>query len=743
MTLLFTLNQFRLSLLLCILSLGAIAQEGNLVDNGTQKSIPNDSIKRQEVEDLFEKSINQFVEKNYAKSIEIGQEAGKLAKNIKYDRMYYRISSLVGNAFIELGDTLQAKRIFKETLDAASINTDTSAIISSVIDLGNIYTLEKDFPQATKFYQRALPIAKKFKDSSKLYILNYNLAELYLNEKKAKEARKYVTEMLRYNRNLNSPYYPAGTNLLLGRLALIENDPRIASSYLARSIEIAEPIKFVDALTQAYNYQAEAERLLGNFEKAYTIKLKEQELQLAEYDQDKIEAQESFAAKFKLAQYQQDLERQELENIAKEEKAKRDATIFWGKIAGAILLAFVAFFIFAYVRRRKLLKTLLLKNKQYLEAKNNSERMAESTRRLFSSVSHELRTPMYGIAGISSMLYEQPETQKFKDELGALKYSTDYLSTLINNVLQLNSLRGETKNILRSDKFDIRKVATNVVSNLNYVNSTKGFDIDLKISEDVPRFLIGDQVKLSQVLINILGNSKKFTNSGFIKLRVEALNISETIADIQFTVVDSGIGIDPELLPNIWDEFGEASNTNKYHGSGLGLPIVKKILDLHKSEIFLRSEKNKGTEIRFTIAFEYAEEDTPENSHHNTDNLKRIKGKTILIVDDNKINLLVTQKKLKSYGIDTELANGGMESVSKVREQCYDLVLMDIHMPEVDGFKATALIKEIRPNIPIVAFTAVNFEAIEMKIQSSSFDDILLKPYSNDKLESILFKYIT
>lgn len=701
-----------------------------------------DSVQKQ-VDSLVKIVWNHYTKKDYGKTIQVGEETIELASQIKDYKNITQLASLMGNAFLQIEDTLQAKRIFSKSLENSEKRKDSASILAARIDLGNFYALQKEYTPAILQYKQALPLAKKLNDTTYLFILNYNIAEGSLELQDLKEADYYVEQMKIYGGNLKWPTYHAAAALLLGKYFVLKKNPVQAINHLTRSIGISEEENDIEGLIEAYEYYAKAEVLLGNFRRAYELREKYDFYKNEKYKTDKIEAIETVTGKFKLNQFKQEIKAKELQNEFNEQQAKKETTIIWSGIAGGILLLFSLFVLNSNRKRKKLFKDLLVKNKQYLEAKEKSEELTKAKSTMFSTISHELRTPMYGIIGIASLLKDDKSLKKHKENIKSLNFSADYLLSLINNVLQLNNLDSSHYKELNKVPFNIRELVNNVIKSSEFIRTEKPNTFEVFISNDVPTYIIGDNVRLSQVLINLVGNSTKFTENGIVRLEILKLHSKGRKICLQFSVKDSGKGISPENQRLIFDEFSQTNDGGKYKGTGLGLPIVKKILELHNSEIFIRSGIGQGTEIKFDIWYHAPLKQTADITEPLLKEEIFFKGKHILVVDDNKINQIVTQKSLHKLGVTSKAANSGQEAIAMVKDENFDLILMDVHMPEMNGFQTTQAIRKFNNSTPIVALTAVEIEEIKEKIKSSGMNDFIIKPYKHHFFVEILYKQLS
>jgi CheY-like chemotaxis protein len=347
---------------------------------------------------------------------------------------------------------------------------------------------------------------------------------------------------------------------------------------------------------------------------------------------------------------------------------------------------------------------------------------------------------MYGIIGISSLMLGDKSLSHQSENLTSLKFSANYLLSLINNVLQFTQFNASTKKIKRSE-FNLRELINNVVESSKYLNTTKPNSYHIEIDESIPKILLGDDIKVSQILMNLVSNASKFTHNGFITIEVEREADNGDQISLYFAIQDSGIGISKERQKQVFTEFGQTGSNYEHQGAGLGLTIVKKLLDLLGSSVTLESELGKGTNVSFSLCFDkITRELRPAPAEFNIDT--SIAGKNILVVDDNKINLLVTKKILERYGARVIVANGGKEGIELAQIEIPDLILMDINMPEMNGFEVAKIIRSLVRDVPIVALTAVEKEKVILNNNSSLFDDFIIKPYKTEEFISLISTYV-
>lgn len=403
----------------------------------------------------------------------------------------------------------------------------------------------------------------------------------------------------------------------------------------------------------------------------------------------------------------------------------------------SLLLTVLACFFYYYYSNRKRIKKMNLK----LKDSNKQLKLIDKERlEFFSILSHELRTPIYGISGLATLIEQEQSAEKRKGYLNTLISSSNYISVLINNVLQISSLKFEKKD-LHLKPTNILKFTNKISSSLKISANQKGLEFNTNIiTNHRNELLLMDNVVLSQILINLCYNAIRYTSKGYISLNITEQHRTATHVNLLFEIKDSGIGIQSQHKEIIFNAFENKSFLEKNSsGSGLGLYIVKTLLKSYKAEVKFVSKTNEGSTFYFDIDFEISE--TPRKQDEKIAHFQNRPSK-ILIVDDNTINLMVTQKNIERIpGCFSETAAHGREAIFLVKEKDFDLVLMDINMPDMDGYEATKHIRLFNPDIPILALTALNSAEIKEKAEASGMNYVITKPYEFEEFKSIILKF--
>lgn len=379
-----------------------------------------------------------------------------------------------------------------------------------------------------------------------------------------------------------------------------------------------------------------------------------------------------------------------------------------------------------------------------IAAKENAEKAALAKSNFLSVMSHEIRTPLNAIIGNIHILKQEPHLPSQEDFIDILQVSAFNLLSLINDVLDFSKIE-EGKVKFTKKPISLKNIAETVMSTNKFKASEHENEIIVTVSEDIPALVLGDDVRLNQILNNLMSNALKFTHNGKVYLDVSLDRVGEKEVFVNFSVKDSGIGIKEESIERIFERFTQADSntTREFGGSGLGLTIIKKLLNLQDSEIHVESEYGKGARFYFTLGFSnLTKEDETTIISGSSDTNYPLEGKTVLLVEDVKFNVLVAQRMITAWGMTVDLAENGQVAVDKAKETTYDVILMDLQMPVMDGFTATRNIRKLGVDTSIIALTASVSVDSQAEVIKSGMNDYLTKPFNPKDLKRALQKAI-
>ena len=414
----------------------------------------------------------------------------------------------------------------------------------------------------------------------------------------------------------------------------------------------------------------------------------------------------------------------------------------WGTLLAAIA-CISCVLTFLYVvnvgrQQQQMIQRLNESEKRLKEASNAKEQF-------LANVSHEIRTPLNAILGFTNLLGRtklEPQQEQYVDFIHS---SGENLLSLINDILDLSKIEAGMMH-LENMPFSLNGLISSIKVMFSEKAKQKNLNLEVTIDPSIKDTLSGDSIRLTQILINLLGNAIKFTEEGFVKLSVEAIKETPREVVLQFSVTDSGIGIAPEKRKNIFDRFqqAEAETTRRFGGTGLGLSIVKQLVELKKGTIHVSSEIGKGSEFVVTLPFVPVEEFLAINNKNVANQLPIFgaKNSRILIAEDNQMNQQLIRHLMLHWQIDFTLVNNGGEALEQLNSNQFTLVLMDIQMPEMDGYATTKAIRnDLKLSIPIIAMTAHAMAGEKEKCLGIGMNEYISKPIKEAELYRIIQQY--
>ncbi|MBT8282380.1 MAG: response regulator [Muriicola sp.] len=582
-------------------------------------------------------------------------------------------------------------RALQELIDAKKLSNDRNLLNNMVLLEGMIYMRIQDYEKASISFNALLvntdPIEKNFL-ATKAHL---GLAELYMRTEDYKESIK------------NS----------LSALELAE-----ANNFKTEFLEANENL--------ALAYEKDAQYKLALEYKENIVEIKDSIFTL-----DKLKAETNKADKLAMEDAQAVISRQDKRIEELSESANRSEIT---AILTSAFLTIISLLAVSLYRNNQIkLKTndlLQTKNRELQAARDAAVQAMEAKTNFLSTVSHELRTPLYAVTGLTHLLLEENPPDHQKEHLKSLKFSGDYLLNFINDILQINKIDAD-KLEPASIEFYLKKIISEVIDSLQQSAKEKNTKIILQYDDNIPQHLMSDPLKLSQILINLIGNSIKFTKNGEVRVIAKLLKKEDENVTVYFEVRDNGIGISKEQQQSIFDSFeqGSIQINREYGGTGLGLTIVKSLLGLFDSQIHLKSDVGKGSSFYFEIELKAKDsivDDVPFEIEQKEYDLN---GLHVLVVEDNKINQVITKKMLAKRGISCDIAENGMEAIDKANKNQYDGILMDIHMPGISGVEATIEIRKFDRQTSIIALTAISLDDSLESFYAAGCNDVVTKPF--------------
>jgi signal transduction histidine kinase/CheY-like chemotaxis protein len=687
---------------------------------------------------------------NYKLAISSSNKALKYAeKNKEKFNKALALTSL-GTIYFEIKKTNDAIDAFSKSIKELSNLPLTSNLALNYYKLGMCHMNLEEYARAEAYINKSQEIYSSLKIENQ-GLIDLQKGIIYKSKGKEKLAAELFTNII--SKPDSEDTFETKTEALY-QLAVIEiKDKRynLALNYLNRALEKNETqVNAEQRIKILYELSKLNEKLL-DIKKSH-LYLKEHVYlrdSLAKLNEYRLDSDDYYSIK--------ENERIDLfEQLNKESEAQQKTNQFMKLIAIlAIALISILSLLSLSLYKNNIIRTqsnklLQDKNNELEIAKEKAEKASQARADFLSTVSHELRTPLNAINGITHLLIEENPKESQIHYLNSLKFSGNYLLTFINEILEINRIESNNIEVENID-FNLKDLLLNIKDSLQELAKVNNNNFVLDIDERIPNAVISDPTKLSQIFINLINNALKFTKNGEVKVLVELFGINDNKATIHFEVIDTGIGIAPEKQQTIFDSFSQGSIeiNRKYGGTGLGLAIVKKLVDLLGGSITLHSELNKGSSFYFDLEMEISTRKIESEKEIELEipldyNEEILANKHVLVVEDNKINQMITKKMVEKKGMTTTIIDNGEDAVEAIRNKNdYDLVLMDVHLPGINGTIATKEIRKFNKQIPVIALTAISLNENRDILLSFGMNDVVTKPFDPVNFYNVIAKVLS
>ena len=689
--------------------------------------------------------MNYFTRNDHFNALKYLNRGKNIAEKIGDQRVLMSILNGLGNIYNREGEYDLALELFLQVLEASEKSGDKRAIAGSLSNIGNSYQGKKDYVKAIDYMTRSLAIAEEMSLKRGIVGLTFNIGNNYKRQANSKTALEYFERSLAVAEEIGSKGQMAQILSAMGRIFQEQNNLNKALSYGTRSLELARETGGVSDIRQASATLKNAYKATGQYREA--LEMYELTIKMRDSINNK-ENQKALIAQKIQGDYDKQKAIDDVENekdVAVEAaKTKAQRNISWGIGVGLLLISVLAFVIFNRLKVTRQQKAIIEEQKKKVE---QSEKYKEQ---FLANMSHEIRTPMHAISGMIKILdrKEHPPTQDVY--LNAMRTSSDNLVVILNDVLDLSKIEAGKLEI-ESIPMNPRLVIENVIQILKYKAEEKGLTLSYDVTNDVPVLVMGDPTRLNQILINLVGNAIKFTEKGSVDISLDVEN-----ERLRFQVNDTGIGIPKKEQASIFGAFEQAKNSTAPHfgGTGLGLSISKQLVELQQGSIGLESTEGSGSTFYVTLPLNIADADAVGADLISEEKLKTmatsLEGIRILFAEDNPFNQMIAQDDLSYYinGITIKTVENGTLAVEAFKTASYDLILMDVQMPEMNGFEATEKIRAIEKSegketrIPIIAMTASLLKTEIDNCYDAGMDNYIPKPYKPEELIGPIYEEV-
>jgi|SRR6218665_447951 len=683
-------------------------------------------------------SVNYYIElsnfniktDNYKFSLSFAQKAIDYAKKTKNVQAEANAYATLGSIYFELKKYDDAIETYFRSVSLFNTIKPSSQQAFSYYQLGLCYMEKGDYSKAEVYFDKAKTIYETIKIPNAIELLNLQKGIVY----KAKGEYKLAVPI--FDQIIAKPDFDddfktkAEALYQIGNIEAINNRKNLALNYLNRAYELNAKDKNREQKAKILLALSKVHEQLLNVDKAYNYLKKHLQLKdsIAISNAKKLGSED-------YVQFKESERLKTIEQMDKENKEQQKAN----KVAKLISILAIALISILSLLSLSLYKNNIIRNQSnlLLKEKNNelqlakekAEKASKARAEFLSTVSHELRTPLNAINGITHLLLEENPKESQLNYLTSLKFSGNYLLTFINEILEINRIESstiETENI----NFNLKQLLSNIQNSLKELASINNNAFTINIDPNIPDYLIGDPTKLSQIFLNLINNALKFTKNGEVKVSLATNEINAEFTSIHFEVLDTGIGIPEEKIDAVFDSFSQGSIeiNRKYGGTGLGLTIVKKLIDILGGKIKLESKVGKGSAFSFDLSFKIGADLLPHEKPTAFDD-SILNGLHVLLIEDNKINQMITKKMVENKGMICEVIDNGEDAIEAAKNNHYDLILMDVHLPGINGTIATQTIRTFDKKIKIIALTAISLNENRDMLMSYGMNDVITKPF--------------
>ena len=689
--------------------------------------------------------FNKEDKNSFNKAIVYTEKAIEFAKANNLESKLADCYLILGGIYYDLQKPENAIEHFIRSINIYTKENPNPNLALAYYNLGKCY-LERDRQELSEIYfKKAASIYKEHQFYDAIELINVQKGIIQKNKSNLVEAEAIFQKAVS---NISDHDALADTKVeafyQLGEIQFLNNNFAAAIKYYDQALSLNE--------NSIYNIALE-KKILKRLSEAYSknddFEKSNQYLQRYVTISDSIsQFYSKFLSENTFEKIEFDKQLQTIENLDKEKK-NQQKTLRFSKLISILSIALISILsllsLSLYknnkirITTNKLLKD---KNRELVKEKEKVEKASKARAEFLATVSHELRTPLNAINGITYLLLQENPKKSQLNYLHSLEFSGNYLLNFINDILEINRLESD-KVVVENISFNLNELIENIMISFNEFLVTNNVKYSQHIDESINYNIVGDPTKLSQILINLINNAIKFSKNGEVIFTVKQQKEENNLVTLDFEVKDTGIGIPEDKQKDIFESFSQGSiEINRtYGGTGLGLSIVKKLLSVLKSDIELKSEEGKGTQFNFSLTFEKGN-NLPKIKTQISKSDSLFTNKSILLVEDNKINQMITKKMVEKKGMTCEIIDNGEDAIEHLKSNNYDIVLMDVHLPGINGTEATTETRKFNSEIPIIALTAISLNENREMLLSYGMNDVVTKPFIPENFYDTIAKYL-
>ncbi|HLA54909.1 MAG TPA: ATP-binding protein [Flavobacterium sp.] len=677
---------------------------------------------------------------NYKNSLDYTQKAIDFAHGKNDVHAEANAASAMGTLYFELKKYDDAVEIFNKSIALYNSLKPSAEQAYAYYYLGLCYMEKENYTKAEATFNKTETIYQTIKIPDAIELLNLQKGIVYKAKGKNKLASSIFSSIIAKN---DDPYKIKAEALYqIGTIEAEQGRSNLAINYMKRALELNSRTNNIDLKSKIYKSMSGVYEEISDVPNSFIYLKKHIELKdsISAINKERLGAEDY--NNFKESEKLKTIEQMHRENRQQKEANRFAKVISILAIALISILSLLSLSLYKNNIIRNQSNLLLKeKNNELQLAKDKAEKASKARAEFLSTVSHELRTPLNAINGITHLLLQENPKKSQLNYLTSLEFSGNYLLTFINEILEINRIESSTV-VAEAINFNLKLLLENIQNSMKEMAMKNNNRYIIEIDETIPDNLIGDPTKLSQVFINLINNALKFTKNGEVKVIAKLMSLEEETTAIYFKIVDTGIGIPEDKQEAIFDSFSQGSIeiNRKYGGTGLGLNIVKKLIEILGGQIRLESKVGRGSTFSFGLKFRLGSELCVEDNKEYDESI--FINKKVLLIEDNKINQMITQKMLTNKQMLVEIIDNGEDAIEAVKNNYYDLVLMDVHLPGINGTIATQTIRTFDTHTRIIALTAISLNENREMLLSYGMNDVITKPFDPNNFYKVISQNI-